>query len=244
MSPATAFILYCIFALGGLGLYFAMPRMHRSTSKVGTIVGLAAVAGLIALLAGQYAGPIGSRGFFYLFATVAVLSAARVITHPKPVYSAIYVVALVVAVAALLVLQQAEFLAVALIIVYAGAILVTYLFVIMLAQQPGEQVCDVQAREPFTATLVGFILMGLIAGGAVTALSPAAAAQAAMPEGNTLAIGSLVMTKYIVVLQIAGLLLLISMVGAIALSKKRVPHDYVQTAQAPLGQIGREVEPF
>lgn len=244
MSPATAFILYCIFALGGLGLYFALPRLHRRTVRIGALVGMAAVAGLIALLAGQYSGPLGSRSYFYLFATVAVLAAARVITHPKPVYSAIYVVALIVCIASLLFLQQAEFLAIALVIVYAGAILVTYLFVIMLAQQPVEQVYDQQAREPFAATLVGFILMGLIAGGAVTAISPQAAAQAAMPEGNTLAIGSLVMTKYVVVLQIAGLLLLISMVGAIALSRKRVPHDYVQSAQAPLGQIGREVEPF
>jgi hypothetical protein len=66
------------------------------------------------------------------------------------------------------------------------------------------------------------------------------------PAGNTAQIGALVMTRYVVALQIGGLLLLISMVGAVALSRKRVPAEGVpwQPPLQPLGQAGREAEPF
>ena len=57
MSPAAALILYAIFALGGVGLYFAMPRLQRQTAKVGAILGLAAVVGLVAFFAAGLAGP-------------------------------------------------------------------------------------------------------------------------------------------------------------------------------------------
>jgi NADH-quinone oxidoreductase subunit J len=194
--------------------------------------------------------------YFYLFAAAAIVAAARVITHPKPVYSAIYFVAVVIAVAALLLLQEAEFLAVALILIYAGAILVTYLFVIMLAQQPGSPIYDRRTREPFLAVVVGFVLMAMIAGRAGELPARAAekailadggrnpASTASLLTGNTMAIGAAVTTKYVVALELAGVLLLISMVGAIALSRKRITSDVIRTPHRTLGQIGKEVEPF
>jgi len=187
---------------------------------------------------------------------MAILAATRVITHPKPVYSAIYFVAVVIAVAALLVLQEAEFLAVALVIIYAGAILVTYLFVIMLAQQPGSPIYDRRTREPFLAVVVGFVLMAMIAGRAGELPARAAekailadggrnpATTASLLTGNTMAIGAAVTTKYVVALELSGILLLISMVGAIALSRKRLTSDVIRTPLRTLGQIGKEVEPF
>lgn len=251
MIPTTAVLLYAIIALGGLGLYFAMPRLDRASALPGGLIALSAVLGLIGFFAVKLAVPHAERGYFYLFATVAVLAAGRVITHPKPVYSAIYVVVLVLAVAALLLLQHAEFVALALVIIYAGAILVTYLFVIMLAQQPGAPVYDRQVREPLAATLAGFFLLGAIAGALANltahgTAAPASRVDAAEPmaAGNTLAIGTAVMTKYVVVLEIAGVLLLVSMIGAIALSKKRIPSEVIRTPRPALGEIGKEVEPF
>ena len=146
---AAHLLLYFIFALGGAGIYFLLPRGDRPKVVVGAILGLSAVIALIIVLATQVmsSGPAGA--YFYVFATIALVAAARVITHPKPVYSAIYFVLVVVAVAALLVLLHAEFVAIALIIIYAGAIMVTYLFVIMLARQPGSPIYDRRAREPF-----------------------------------------------------------------------------------------------
>jgi NADH-quinone oxidoreductase subunit J len=165
-------------------------------------------------------------------------------------------VLVVVAVAALLVLQEAEFLAVALIIIYAGAILVTYLFVIMLANQSGSPTYDRRAREPFLAILAGFVLMAAVAGKAadlpthveepqtpVSVTSDTGSTPSA-PEGNTAAVGRAVMGKYIIALEIAGVLLLISMVGAITLSRKRVPAEGYAAPQKPLGQVGKEVKPF
>ena len=65
-----------------------------------------------------------------------------------------------------------------------------------------------------------------------------------LPDSNTLAVGATVMTKYVVALEIAGMLLLIAMVGAIALSKKKVPTDGYRPEPVNLGVIGKEVPPY
>lgn len=260
MNESTAYILYLLFALGGAAVYFLMPRTERNWTLVGSVFGVAAVIGFLVLLATRVVASDGSRWYFCLFAAIALLGASRVITHPRPVYSAIYFVMVVVATAALLVLQSAEFLAVALIIIYAGAILVTYLFVIMLAQQPGSPVYDRRAREPFAAVVAGFVLMGAIAGRAgdlptppshATRVADVTAADGdangsptLLATGNTLAVGQVVMTKYVVALEIAGVLLLVSMVGAIAMSRKRVADDGWRGPPRPLGEVGKGAEPF
>lgn len=256
MSVTTVYLLYLVFVAGGAALHFAMPRPHKSNAGVAALLGVAALVGLLTLFQTRLLDPGDTTPYFYLFSSIAVLAAARVITHTRPVYSALYFVVVVIAVAALLVLQSAEFLAIALIIVYAGAILVTYLFVIMLAQQPGSPVYDRRAREPFLAVLVGFVLTGAIAGRAGDLPTPPPtiatsetfadgdAGAEAFGEGNVAKIGSVVMTKYVVALEIAGVLLLVSMVGAIALSRKKVASEGFRAPPRPLGQIGREVEPF
>ena len=71
--------------------------------------------------------------YFWIFSAIALVGAVRVVTHPRPVYSALYFVLTVFATAGLFVLLWAEFMAAALVLIYAGAILVTYVFVIMLA---------------------------------------------------------------------------------------------------------------
>jgi len=256
MTSTTAYLLYLVFAVGGTGVYLLMPKSGRGQGAAGAIIGLLAVAGLVAVWAARVIIHDDTTAYFYLFSLISMLAAVRVITHANPVYSAIYFVLVVVAVAALLVLLRAEFLAVALIIIYAGAILVTYLFVIMLAQQSHPPVYDRRSREPFMAVLAGFVLMAAIAGRAMDV--PAPATPSAMTaqltagsdervlaaSGNTSAIGAAIMTKQVVTLELAGLLLLISMVGAIALSRKRLPVETEATPPKPLGQVGREAEPF
>jgi len=257
VSVATTYWLYFVFALGGVGVYLLLPRVHGAKTRPGALFCLLALAGLIVVLASAMAE--GITGFFYLFAAIALIAATRVITHPVPVYSALYFVLVVVAVSALLVLQDAEFTAIALIIVYAGAILVTYLFVIMLAQHEGAPIYDRRAREPFAAVLGGFVLMAAVAGRAGDLPAPpdrvaipvatsvvAADHQTGMGEalGNTLALGNIVMTRYAVALELGAVLLLVSMVGAIAMSRKRVAPEGVVPAQRPLGEIGKEVGPY
>jgi len=256
MTSTTAYVLYLVSALGAASLYFLLPRAGPSKMAIGAALGVSAFVGLFGILGTQDSVERSDEIFFHLFGIAAILAAARVITHPKPVYSAIYFVVVVIAVAALLVLQNAEFLAVALVLIYAGAILVTYLFVIMLAQQPGSPIYDRRSREPFLAVVVGFILMALIAGRAGELPTRAAektvladgeripASTASLLPSNTMAIGAAVTTQYVVALELAGVLLLVSMVGAIALSRKRITSDVVRSPRRALGQIGKEVDPF
>jgi len=259
VTAETANLLYLIFAMGAVGLYFLMPNPGRTHRGVGATFGLLAAVALMVLLGERVLGGAAGAGYFYLFGLIAVVAAGRVVTHPKPVFSALYFVLVVVAVAALMVLQHAEFLAIALIIVYAGAILITYLFVIMLAHVGGSPVYDRRAREPFMAVMVGFVLMGAIAGRAgdlpeakrpatipVTQAEaePVTPAVGASSEGNTLSIAAMVMTKYVVVLELSGVLLLVAMIGAIAMARKQVPADPYRAPRRPWGEIGREVEPF
>ena len=211
--------------------------------------------------------------FFYLFAAIAILSAARVVSHPKPVYSAVYFGVVVLCVAALLLVQEAEFLAVALVIIYAGAILVTYAFVIMLAQQAGAPRYDTRAREPFAAVVLGFVAMATVAAAAGRSAHSdksgagerprALASENALPDkdtpaadevpavttgeddrGNTIAMGRSLLGSYVIALEVAGVLLLVAMVGAIALVKKKIPREEPSEPVRPLGEIGKQVEPF
>jgi NADH-quinone oxidoreductase subunit J len=106
---------------------------------------------------------------FYVFATLGLLSALRMITHHRPVYSALYFIMTIVSTAGLFLLLSAEFMAFALIIIYAGAILITYLFVIMLATQApteGDEEhlasYDTEAREPWAASAAGFLVIGVV----------------------------------------------------------------------------------
>jgi NADH-quinone oxidoreductase subunit J len=163
-------ILYAGLALGGVGVYLAMPRRGSLPQGIGALVA-AAGAGLIMLTLTLTAGEARPNWFFHIFALIALGAALRVITHPRPVYAALYFILTILSTAGLFLLLSAEFLAFALIIIYAGAILITYLFVIMLATQaPSEEqtdalpAYDAVGREPVAATIVGFLLLGAMTG--------------------------------------------------------------------------------
>jgi NADH-quinone oxidoreductase subunit J len=161
-------VLYLACAVGAVGVFLAMPRRTRNLQVVGGLI--AAIAGGIAIL-GLTATNLADRPnlYFYIFAVVALGGALRVVTHPRPVYAALFFILTIIATAGLFLLLSAEFMAFALIIVYAGAILITYLFVIMLATQaPTEDELegladyDLEAREPIAAVVVGFVLLAAL----------------------------------------------------------------------------------
>lgn len=163
-------LLYTACALGAIGVMLAMPRKGVSPVIVGGLIA-AAAGGLIVLgltLKADKHEQLPSV-FFYLFGLLALGGGLRMITHPKPVYAALYFILTIVASSGLYLLLSAEFMAFALIIIYAGAIIITYLFVIMLATQaPSEDdnealsLYDASAREPIAATLAGFVLLALL----------------------------------------------------------------------------------
>lgn len=163
------YLLFGLLVVGAVGVAMALPRRGNNPQVLGAAVaGLA--GGLLMLFLGLKAGPDKIPNvFFYVFAAVGLGGALRVITHPRPVYAALYFIMTVLASAGLFLLLSAEFMAFALIIVYAGAILITYLFVIMLATQAPEEGqedvladYDTRANEPIAATVIGFVLLAAL----------------------------------------------------------------------------------
>lgn len=161
-------LLYAAVALGGLGVALALPRPRINPQLIGGLLGGIAL-GAAFLAIGLKAGDQLPGVYFYVFSAIALGSGLRVISHPKPVYSALFFILTIISSSALFLMLQAEFLAFALIIIYAGAILITYLFVIMLAEQaPSEDdlsnmsVYDKFSREPLAATAVGFVLLAIL----------------------------------------------------------------------------------
>lgn len=169
-SSLASLPIYLAGVLCVIGL-LGLMRPSRLTFRTGaTITGLAGVGWLMTLAVqagGGPAGPPAPAPLYIAFATIAIAGAVRMVTHPRPVFAALYFILVVLASAALFLLLQAEFMAFALIIVYAGAILITYMFVLMLAQQgPEESVgrisrddYDRVPREPAVAVVVGFFML-------------------------------------------------------------------------------------
>lgn len=219
-------LLFGLLVIGAFGLFLALPRGRTRLPRLG-LLALAAAGGLlIACLARLSAAAVAdgaeSRaavGWLIACALVALAAAVRVITHPRPVYSALYFVLLVVAVTGLLLALQAEFLAAGLIIVYAGAILVTYVFVIMLAQQPQPPAYDAQAHEPLLGTVAGFVLLGTLALRLTGA--PLPSPPRTELAGTVERVGGLLLSEYLVAVQLVGLLLLAALVGAVAIARRR-----------------------
>ncbi|MCH8343441.1 MAG: NADH-quinone oxidoreductase subunit J [Planctomycetes bacterium] len=164
-------VLYTASVFGAVAVYLLLRPGPVPIKVVGTLLGLGAGAWILkesaVVLSADEAGGAGT--FFVLFSLIAIASAVRMITHHRPLYSALYFVMVVLSSAGLFLLLEAEFMAFALVIVYAGAILVTYLFVLMLAQQTpetddqsGQPEYDRVPREPAAAVVVGFVLFALL----------------------------------------------------------------------------------
>jgi len=165
---------------------------------------------------------------FYSFAGIVLVGAIGVVTLKNPVHSAISLLATFVVVAALFVLSHAEFLAAVQIMVYAGGIMVLFLFVIMLARVKG-----VSPDQAFLSHLVpvavvgGVLLTALVAAGVLLGVlavgdGAAAAMQAVdgVQVGNTEAVGMVLYTKYLVPFEVVSVVLLVAMIGAIVFGRR------------------------
>ena len=178
-------------------------------------------------------------GFFYLFAFVTVFAASRVVTARNPVHSVLFLVLTFVSAAAIWLLLKAEFLAIVLVLVYVGAVMVLFLFVVMMLD-----VNIAKMREGFTRYApLGILIAALVVveiGSVVWVKSlggatPEAAASVAV-EGysNTRALGELLYTKYLYPFELAAVLLLVAIVAAIALTMR---HRVGMKAQDIAGQV-------
>ncbi|MCG8409374.1 MAG: NADH-quinone oxidoreductase subunit J [Phycisphaerales bacterium] len=251
-------LVYWAYGVGGFGalcVYFGLPKEGRPERRGLFVLLLAVTLGGLVLLFDRLLGESANRFVFSILALLGVGGAVRVVTHPRPVYSALYFILVVLSTAALIIYVGAEFLGVALVIVYAGAILVTYVFVIMLSQQSTEATesrfasvldYDRSAREPVWAVLAGFILMATVAAIIVKRdwSDWDEVSAAAMTEKNTLELGKMLMTEFAISVELAGVLLMVAMIGAIAVAKKRIPHASDAVESPPRGEVGKTVDPF
>jgi NADH-quinone oxidoreductase subunit J len=165
---------------------------------------------------------------FYFFSAILLLSAVMVIGARNPVHSVLFLILAFFNAAGLFVLTGAEFLAMILIVVYVGAVAVLFLFVVMMLDIDFAELKKGTLQYLPFGTLIGLVMVAeLVMAGSAWVLKPEAlAAKAnATPQGitNTEALGHILYTDYVYTFQIAGLVLLVAMIGAIVLTLRVRP---------------------
>ena len=182
--------------------------------------------------------------FFYLFAILCVGAAFMVIAVRNPVHAVLFLILAFFNAAGLFVLLGAEFLAMILIVVYVGAVLVLFLFVVMMLDVDFAELKAGFLKYLPVGAAIGLLLLVeliLVLGAWVTA--PEIAAQAPMPPAseisNTEAIGLILYTRYVYLFEAAGQILLVAMIGAIVLT---LQHKRDVRRQSVAAQIGRTRE--
>jgi NADH-quinone oxidoreductase subunit J len=161
---------------------------------------------------------------FYLFAALTVGCALMVVANPfsrNPVTSAMFLVLTIISMAGLFVLLHAFFLGAVQILVYAGAVMVLFLFVIMLLDLKEEERRKVKRLGLFAGlasigAILGLLMLSLLAA------RPGANLPASTSEGSTADLGRLLFTGYLLPFEVVSVLLLVAMVGVVLLSKKEL----------------------
>jgi NADH-quinone oxidoreductase subunit J len=225
-------------ALGGLGVYLMMPRGAVINRNTGMAISAAALVLLwvIWLLSFQNV-EVGRGLLFCLLASMTVTGGVMTVTRTSPVSCALWFTTVVIGTAGLFLLQNAQFLAAAIVIVYAGAIIVMFLFVIMMAQQSGTALYDRLAREPGLAVLASFVLLIALVSATVSTYRGESPALTPTPGGagvtNTALLddapdspqvaklGATLFAEHWVSLEVAGTMLLVAMVGTIVIAARR-----------------------
>ncbi len=181
--------------------------------------------------------------FFYLFAFIAVGAAFMVIFARNPVQSVLSLILTFVNAAGLFLLTGAEFLAMILLVVYVGAVAVLFLFVVMMLDVDFAELRSGALRYAPVGATVGLILAAeliVVAGGYVFAPQLAGTVAKPTPDiavrHNTAALGDILYTDYIYFFQIAGLVLLVAMIGAIVLTLRHKPNVKRQDVTAQVAR--------
>lgn len=228
MSDPQRILSAAVF-LAAAGMWLLLPRGTRRGKLVGALL-----AGLALVFWASRLPRLQSwtgDAMFLAMAGVTVVSAAVSISLANPVYCAIWFGLSLAGTAGLFFYEGAQFLAVATLVVYAGAILVTFLFVLMLAQPRGRAYYDRVSWEALLSAATGAVMVGVLSMAVSNVLGAgpdgAPALQAPSTEqlqGRVLApdhvarIGSVMFSRYLLAVEVAGILLLAALVGAAAIS--------------------------
>jgi NADH-quinone oxidoreductase subunit J len=147
--------------VGGAAIYLLLPRPRAYPQWWGAGLGLVALV-LAGVLLTRSSVVSVEAILFWSFSGIGIISGALLVTQHNPARAALAFALVVLSTCGLFLLLAAPFLMAATIIIYAGAIIVTFLFVIMLAQQIGLSDADDRSREPLLTTLTGFLLLGTL----------------------------------------------------------------------------------
>ncbi|APW43518.1 NADH-quinone oxidoreductase subunit J [Rhodoferax saidenbachensis] len=173
-----------------------------------------------------------TTGLFYVFSAVLLIAAFRVITARNPVHAALFLVLTFFQAAMIWMLLKAEFLSITLVLVYVGAVMVLFLFVVMMMDINVENLrIGFWKHFPFAA-LVGVVIAlemaAVLMGGFRVVDEPAAVVAGAAQVSNTKELGTLLFTQYLYPLEVAAAILLVAMIAAIALTlRARKDSKYV-----------------
>jgi NADH-quinone oxidoreductase subunit J len=224
VSGTTILVAGMLLTLAGLfwGLPWGTDR-RRAPGWVLVASGLVMMASLIPSFGGFLA-----RGVLWGMTLVTLGSAVAMITSLRPLYSALWFGMTVLGTAGLILYHGAEFVSMALIVVYVGAILVVFLFLIMLDEPRGQAGFNRRSWEPFMASLAGVVLIGLVTGSALEALRPQDAQNEAAPPAlmsgekhasglvptATVELGQELFGSFALAVEALGLLLMLALMGA------------------------------
>jgi NADH-quinone oxidoreductase subunit J len=210
-----------------VGVWLLLPRGTNRGWWLGLALSLAAL-GLFASRM-PVIGDWASTGTFGLLAAVTVVAALFTVTMRNPVYCAIWFALSLLGTAGLFMLQGAQFLGVATIVVYAGAILVTFLFVLMLANSEGHAFYDRLSWEAPLSAATGSLLIGILSFALVGIFNPKNSEYARIPavEADRAAeilapehmahLGGSLFGTHLLAVELAGTLLLVALVGCVAI---------------------------
>jgi NADH-quinone oxidoreductase subunit J len=226
-------------------MYLMLPRGNAKGRGIGAVLGVAALGCLTSQLL-----PLGTWSanvVFWILGGVTLIAAVCTVTFRNPVYCAVWFALALMGTAGLFMVQGAQFLAVATVVVYAGAILVTFLFVLMLAQPRGDAYYDRVSWEAMLAAATGAVLVGILSmtvGKLSLASEPSPLGRgqgegaAAAPSGtltpalsprerelqkdvltpdHVARLGAELFGRHLIAVEVAGTLLLVALIGATAI---------------------------
>ncbi|MBI3860301.1 MAG: NADH-quinone oxidoreductase subunit J [Planctomycetia bacterium] len=257
-----------ILGCGAVGVYLMLPRSGETDKRwprfLGGVLATLALVFLVTTPIPAGESSIPGRGAtllwplddqspatgytFFILAFISLASAVMMITARNPVYSALWFALVLLGNSGLFLLQRADFLSAATVIVYAGAIVVTFLFVIMLAQPTGAAAFDRRSREPLLSTATGLILAAVLVGtlhyaarhegAGVNTVGSHRPAQESIDrfaktskrlslesDPHVAGLGKTLFVDHVVSVEVIGVLLLAAVVGAVLIAGHPVAHE-------------------
>ena len=259
-----------ILGCGAVGVYLMLPRSGETDKRlpryIGGVLTTLALVFLVTTPMPMGESWLSGRGnkilwplndqalvtcyTFYFLAFVSLASAVMMITARNPVYSALWFAMVLLGNSGLLLLQKADFLSAATIIVYAGAIVVTFLFVIMLSQPSGAAPYDRRSREPLLSAATGLILASVLVGTlhysaqhegwgentvgshrpsqeSIARIANSSSQFGKLGDQHVAGLGKTLFVDHIASVEVIGVLLLAAVVGAVLIAGHKVEHKEI-----------------